>query len=601
MPHNHGDDAPFLGSPLELAAAFLKRGMEIQQAFLGKNQDDGGDALSLNDGTQIMTAALDGLMATMKNPRGALIKTHDYRVDSARLWQDWISVCTGTKKNLNIDWTANSGDNRFKDAHWSDNPSFNFIKQSYLLWDRWVHGIFADLGDLDPKKAQKVRFYTRQFTNSMAPTNYLWTNPKAIKKTVQSGGMNLFQGAKNFYRDLEQGGGKLSIKMVDDRQFRLGDSIAATKGSVVFQNDLIQLIQYAPTTKNVYQIPLLIIPPCINKFYIFDLRPDYSFVRWYLDKGYSVFMVSWVNPDRDLATKTFEDYVFDGIDRAVQTVCSITKSAKINAMGFCIGGNLLSFLSAYYADSPHNPLGSTTYLATLFDFEKSGDLGVFIDENQLDVLEKRLDKKGYMDGQLLARTFNLLRANDLIWSFVINNYLLGEEPGAFDLLYWNSDSTNLPSSMFLYYLRELFLKNKLIKPGSLMIRDRPVDLGRVQIPSFILSTKDDHIAPWQSGYKGSTLMGGDTTFVLGGSGHIAGVFNHPKSQKYQYWTAPEAFTKKTSADDWLKVATVNPGSWWEEWAMWSKPLSGPYVRARTPGSVDFPCIEDAPGTFVIKK
>lgn len=597
--HENGDGTrAFWTSPFALASAMLNLGHQLQQRLsdVGDPSDTAsGDAFSLGDPVQMMTIAQDGIQSILKNPTRLAAKTTDYWMDSLRLWGDFMAVSLGQKETLSTDW-GDRYDNRFKDARWHQDPPFNFMRQSYLLWDRWLSALVADLGDLDAKKAHKVRFYTRQLSSLLSPSNYVWSNPQVAHKTIASSGLNLLQGIENFYRDLERGKGQLAIKMVDETHFRLGETIAATPGKVVFRNTLIELIQYAPTTKSVYDIPLVIVPPCINKFYIFDLKPDYSFVRWCIDRGQTVFVISWVNPTEELAHKTFEDYVFEGIDEAIAAARGITQAPRVNCIGFCIGGNLLSFLSTYYGDRPDNPIGSTTYLATLFDFEKSGDLGVFIDEKQLALLEERTIKKGYMDGQLLARTFNLLRANDLIWSFVINNYLLGEEPGAFDLLYWNADSTNLPTTMFLYYLRELFLHNKLIQKGALTIRGVPVDLARAQVPSFILSTKDDHIAPWQSGFKGAHLLGGEATFVLGGSGHIAGVFNHPKMQKYAYWTGPVM----DRAEDWFKNAQSHPGSWWDAWGAWVEKRSGSFVAKRTPGTFQFPALDPAPGRYVLK-
>ena len=340
--------------------------------------------------------------------------------------------------------------------------------------------------------------------------------------------------------------------MVEREAFQVGKNISTTPGKVVYQNDLIQLIQYAPTTKHVFQTPLLLIPPCINKFYIYDLREDNSFVRWALDHGHTVFMISWVNPDEKLSHKTFEDYVMGGVDEAIRVIQEITGEDLVNAVGFCIGGNFLTALEGYYAnrqEKKKSPLASATYLATLFDFDSAGDMKIFIDEDRLADLEEQMQKQGYFDGRILARTFNLLRANDLIWSFVINNYLMGEDPMAFDLLYWNSDSTNLPAAMYGYYLRNMFLENNLIKPGKLTLRNVKIDLRNVTTPSFILNTKEDHIAPWPCGFAGKKVFSGPTKFVLGGSGHIAGIFNAPKAGKYCYWTSDHP---SKNAEDWFK-------------------------------------------------
>jgi polyhydroxyalkanoate synthase len=533
----------------------------------------------------------------LENPVPALQASHHY-------FKDYMTLCRQAFISKDSEAypdviTPLKGDKRFKDPHWKENPIFHFMMQAYLLWDKWLKEVINSAQTLDDTTRHKVQFYAAQLSNALSPSNYLWSNPSVLKRTIETQGQNLIQGFQNFLDDLQQGQGQLKISMVDRKAFKVGVNIATTPGKVIFQNDLLQLIQYAPTTEKVFTIPVLLVPPCINKFYIYDLRPDNSFVRWLLDKGFTIFMISWVNPDKQLAHKTFSDYVCEGVSEAVETVRHICKVPQVNAIGFCIGGNFLVSYTAWKTAlkaRPH-PLASATYLATLFDFKNAGDLLVFIDEEQFADLERKIQHRGYFDGTSLARAFNLLRANDLIWSFVINNYLLGQEPQAFDLLFWNSDATNLPAAMYLFYLKHFFINNGLMTPGSIHIKDQPIDIRAIKVPSFILSTREDHIAPWPSGYAGAQLFGGPTRFVLGGSGHIAGIFNHPKVNKYSYWVGPH---QGLSAEEWLHHAQQKPGSWWEEWAEWLKGYSGHLSQARTPGSSDYPPLEDAPGSYVLK-
>ena len=489
-------------------------------------------------------------------------------------------------------------DKRFKDDHWHQHPAFKLMLQSYLLWDQWLSDIVASIPDLDDNTQLKVQFYTRQWINALSPNNLPFSNPQVIKETIDTSGQNLRQGLQNFIKDWQQGQGQLKISMVDRTAFEVGKNIATTPGHVIFQNELFQLIYYTPTTSSVYEIPILLIPPCINKFYIYDLREDNSFVRWLLDQGFSVFMISWVNPDQKLAHKTFEDYVIEGVGTAITTVQDICQISSIHTMGFCIGGNILVSYTAYLSvakNKKKNPLKTTTYLATLFDFTNAGDLMVFIDQEQIDLLKKTIHQQGYINSETLALAFNMLRANDLIWSFVINNYYMGREPQAFDLLFWNSDSTNLPAAMYIYYLENFFLKNLLIQPGQLQIKDRALDLGAITTPTFVINTKEDHIAPWHCGYKGAQCFAGPTRFVLSGSGHIAGIFNHPRYSKYQHWVGDMA---NYDADTWLSQAQQHSGSWWNEWIEWLKPQSGTMITSRKFDPDVWPVLEDAPGSYV---
>ena len=490
-------------------------------------------------------------------------------------------------------------DKRFRAEEWDTVPYFNFIKQNYLLWDRWLHTTFTKVGGLDADKQKKLDFYVRQLRDAMAPVNFPWLNPTVLKKTLDTGGNNLLQGAENLVRDFEKGDGHLNIQMTDPDAFTVGENLAATPGKVIFQNDIIQLIQYEPTTEKVATIPVVIVPPCINKFYIFDLRKENSFVKWLVDQGLTVFMISWINPDAELAHKTFDDYVLNGVGKAIDVARESTGTEQVNAIGFCIGGAILTCLNGYYAAQPHlpNPLASATYLASLFDFSKAGELSVFIDQEQLENLENQMQRQGYMDGRVLARTFNSLRANDLVWSYVINNYYLGETPSAFDFLYWNADFTNLPATMYSTYLRKFFFENALIK-NDISINGVTINLKEIKTPIFLLNTKEDHIAPWQSGYAGMAHFQGPKKFVLGGSGHVVGIFNPPNQHKYNYYVNDEL---PENPDSWLSKAQEKAGSWWEEWLTWLQDYKGKEIPARQPGSAKYKPFENAPGSFVISK
>jgi len=455
--------------------------------------------------------------------------------------------------------------------------------------------VVAAADGLAPNTAQKVDFYARQFVDAMSPSNFAITNPEVLRRTAETGGENLIKGLNNLLADLERGKGNLSIKMTDLDAFKVGENIAVTPGKVVFQNDLMQLIQYAPTTEKVLKRPLLIVPPWINKYYILDLRPKNSFIRWAVGQGHTVFVVSWVNPDEKLAEKGFDDYMREGPIAALDAVGKATGEKDANVIGYCIGGTLLAATLSYMAQTGDDRVKTATFLTTMLDFEESGELGVFIDEEQLKSMEESMEKKGYLDGREMSTTFNMLRANDLIWSFVVNNYLLGQEPFPFDLLYWNSDSTRMPARMHSFYLRKMYQENRLIEPGGITLAGVPIDLGRVKVPSYFLSTREDHIAPWKSTYRGTQLLKGPKRFVLAASGHIAGVVNPPDSGKYSHWINTEL---PPEADAWLAGATELAGSWWGDWHRWVTGHGKAQVAARTPGEGGLPAIEDAPGSYV---
>ena len=594
------------------------------------------------------------------------------------LWQDYAGLWENTARRMAGEdmepaVAPEPGDRRFKDDAWSENPLYDHIKQSYLLASKFMLSTVRETEGLDTHTARKVDFYTRQFIDALAPTNFAMTNPEVARRTVETGGENLVQGLSNMLEDLERGQGQLRIRMTDLEKFKLGENIAVTPGKVVFENDLMQLLQYAPTTETVRKRPLLVIPPWINKYYILDLRPKNSFIKWAVDRGHTVFVISWVNPDARLAEKSMDDYLLEGPIAALDAVENATGESRVNAIGYCLGGTLLAATLAYLkatdaaepakadeataaaeaekcveaekrvetekamevavasetavaakageageeakaagnagkaqsaavmpdAEAPQ-PAGrrpvieSATFFTTMVDFEEPGELGVFIDEEQLSLVEESMKEKGYFDGSKMAEAFNLLRANDLIWSFVINNYLMGKDPFPFDLLYWNSDSTRMPRAVHSAYLRDMYQHNRLREPGGITLDGVPIDLATIDVPVYILSTREDHIAPWPSTYAATRLYRGPIRFVLAMSGHIAGVVNPPAANKYGYFTGKLAST----ADAWLEAAAVHDGSWWPDWDAWVSEHDGGEAPPREPGAGALPVIEDAPGRYV---
>ncbi|HEX9465897.1 MAG TPA: class I poly(R)-hydroxyalkanoic acid synthase [Alphaproteobacteria bacterium] len=515
------------------------------------------------------------------------------------LWSDYMSLWQSTARKMLGEpsepvVTAPPEDRRFKDSLWDENYIFDYIKQSYLLSARWMQSLVRDVEGLDEKTAKKVDFYTRQFVDAMAPSNFAVTNPEVLRATMESGGENLLKGLSNLLDDLERGKGRLSIKMTDLEAFKVGENIAVTPGKVVFQNDLMQLLQYEPTTETVAKRPLLIIPPWINKYYILDLREKNSFIKWAVGQGHTVFVISWANPDEKLATKTFDDYMVEGPLAALDAIEKATGERESNVIGYCLGGTLLASTLAWMVARKDDRIQSATFFASMVDFEEAGELAVFIDEEQLASLEEKMSEKGYLEGRDMAMTFNMLRANDLIWSFVVNNYLLGKDPFPFDLLYWNSDSTRMPAAMHSFYLRQMYQENRL-SAGEIKLLGTRIDLTKIKLPVYILSTREDHIAPWRSTYVATQLYRGPVEFVLAASGHIAGVVNPPAGGKYSHWIGKST---PPSPDDWLAAAEQHPGSWWPHWDGWVKKFAGEQVPARKPGDGKLKAIEAAPGSYV---
>ncbi|WP_020559821.1 PHA/PHB synthase family protein [Thiofilum flexile] len=491
--------------------------------------------------------------------------------------------------------TPEKTDRRFSHEDWMEKPAFDMIKQSYLLTSQWMRNLVTDVEGLDEHTAERVKFFTERMLDAASPTNFALTNPAVLEKIKETKGANLVHGLKNMLEDLEAGKGELRIRMTDTSAFKLGENVAVTPGKIVFQNRMFQLIQYTPTTEKVLKRPLLVVPPWINKFYIMDLQPKNSLLKWLVEQGHTVYVMSWVNPDETYANVGFEEYVTNGVIKALDAIEYDTGETKVNTIGYCIGGTLLTSTLAYLKSKGDNRIASSTFFTTMLDFSNPGELGLFIDEEQIKGLESKMNEKGFLEGSNMAGTFNLMRANDLIWSFYVNNYLLGNDPRPFDLLYWNSDSTRMPAKMHSWYLRNLYLQNDLCKPKVLSIDGVPLDITSIDVPACFVSAIEDHIAPWVSTYSGAKLFSGDVTFILGGSGHIAGIINPPNANKYGYRvgdnSAPDAKT-------WLEQHAVKTGSWWPEWDRWVKALDSTMVPARQPGANKLKAIEDAPGTYV---
>jgi polyhydroxyalkanoate synthase len=509
------------------------------------------------------------------------------------LWASAAKRLTGEESPPVV--TPEAGDKRFTDPEWSSNQFYDFLKQAYLLSTRWAKQLVADAADLDPHTRQKAEFYVRQITNAVSPSNFVLTNPELLRETVLSNADNLVRGMRMLAEDIESGGGDLKIRQSDASMFAVGRNLGTTSGKVIFQNELMQLIQYAPSTPMVLKRPLLIVPPWINKFYVLDLTPEKSFIKWCVDQGLTVFCISWVNPDAHLAKKSFEDYIHEGPLAALDAIKEATGEDKVHSIGYCVGGTLLAITLALMAARQDERIVSATLFASQVDFTHAGDLKVFVDEEQIEAIERKMAERGYLEGKTMATVFNMLRSNDLIWPYVINNYLKGKAPFPFDLLYWNSDATRMPAANHSFYMRNCYLDNKLAK-GEMLIDGAPMDLKSVKVPIYNLATREDHIAPAKSVALGCKFFGGPLRFVLAGSGHIAGVVNPPAKNKYQYWTGPRP--RNADVDGWLAKAKEYPGSWWPDWLVWLTRQGPTEVPARVPGEGALTAIEDAPGSYV---
>ncbi len=491
--------------------------------------------------------------------------------------------------------TPSPRDRRFADPEWKSNPFFDFMMQLYLLTTQWAHDLVRNADGLDPHTRKKAEFYVQQITNALAPSNFVLTNPEVLRETVASSGDNLVRGMQMLAEDIEAGKGILKIRQSDPANLELGINMAVTPGKVIFQNELMQLIQYEPATEKVLRTPLLIVPPWINKFYILDLRPEKSFIKWCVDQGITVFVISWVNPDKGLGARTWEDYMKGGPLAAMDAIEKATGEMKVHTLGYCVGGTLLATTLAWLAEQRRVRVTSATFLAAQVDFTHAGDLLVFVDEGQISALERDMQESGVLEGARMAMAFNMLRSNDLIWSYVVSNYLKGQQPAAFDLLHWNSDATRMPAANHSYYLRNCYLENRL-SSGTMVLDNMLLDLSKVKVPVYNLATREDHIAPADSVLYGSQFFGGPVKFVLSGSGHIAGVVNPPTANKYQFWTNDNI--RDVSLQDWLKAAQEHKGSWWPHWREWLSSIDAEEVPARSIGSEALPPIEEAPGSYV---
>ncbi|MBV1786508.1 class I poly(R)-hydroxyalkanoic acid synthase [Marinobacterium sp. D7] len=511
----------------------------------------------------------------------------DYQQAQFNLWRNLMSGTSSASPVVQPD----RSDRRFQSDEWSNNPIYDYIKQSYLLTSRMLVDMAAN-AKLAPSEQAKLEFYTKQYVDALSPTNFALTNPEVLQQAMETKGQSLVDGLKNLLGDIEKG----RISMTDESAFELGTNLATTEGAVVFQNHLFQLIHYKPEGDQVYERPTLIVPPSINKFYILDLQPHNSFVKYCVEQGQNVFLVSWVNPTADQRDLSWDDYVADGVIKAIEVTREISGSEKINAVAWCVGGTLLTTALAVLANRKDTTVGSATFLTTLTDFSNPGDLCVFIDEYQVKQLESKVNSQGILNGRELATSFNMLRSNDLIWSYVVNNYLKGQTPPPFDILYWNSDSTNLPAAMYTFYINKMYLENKLVEPNALEICGESIDLGKIKIPCYFLSTIEDHIAPWKGTFKATETFGSTVEFVLGASGHVAGVINPASKNRRNYWIKGE---QGKGADHWLETAERQEGSWWPNWAEWVRRRAGKKIDApKSYGNDTYKAIEPAPGSYV---
>jgi polyhydroxyalkanoate synthase len=537
----------------------------------------------------ISKALLAGSQEFLRHPEKINQATEEWMKDYTQLWQSAFD--TSQSSEHVIDPTP--GDKRFKDPLWEENPSSALMMRAYLLYARWVEQVADDFEGLDEDSRRKIKFYSRQFVDAIAPSNFAWANPSVLKKTMDTHGDNLLKGMKRFLADLQEGKSLINIQNTDRGAFAIGKDLAATSGKVIFQNELMQLIQYTPSTKKVKKTPLLVVPAWLNKYYILDLQQQNSFVKWLVDQGHTVFIVSWVNPGRSMKDTPFDDYLKKGSLEAIRVIQEITGEKQVNLVGFCLGGISLSVLIGYLQKDAKKMIKSLTLMAAPLDFSQAGELTIFMDKDYMGQISSKMNELGLLDGSAMAATFNMLRANDLIWSAFINNYLLANEQPQFDMLYWNADTTNLPGSMFRFYIDEISVKNALMKPNQIKILGKDVDISQADIPIFLFAAHDDHIAPWKSMFAAIPKLHGPVKFILGGSGHVAGVINHPDKKKYGHW---ENDDYSQDANDWLKHAIYSPDSWWTAWREWAKAYGGEEIDAKDRAIGKF--IEDAPGSYV---
>jgi polyhydroxyalkanoate synthase subunit PhaC len=572
-----------------LATAY-ERMSSLAQLMAETNKSDGDNQTVPMQ--QVGQTLGDIYQAHIQNPEKLMEAQGKLWAQYSEIWNNAWAKALGQSVEPVV--TPGKNDKRFKDKDWAENSYYDFIKQAYLVSTRWAQDMVQTADGVDPHTKQKAKFYIENIANALSPTNFPLTNPEVLRATLESNGENLLRGIEKLEADFKSSDGRLRISQVDGSPFKLGENIAMTPGKVVFRNEVFELIQYSPQVARTFEIPLLIVPPWINKFYILDLNEKKSLVRFCVENGLTVFIMSWVNADAAQGNKNFADYMREGFLTAVEKVLAATGAAKVNTVGFCIGGSLVASALGYMAAKKDTRVNAATFLTTQVDFEKAGDLMVYVDDEQVKWIEERMQDKGYLPGARMADAFNLLRSNDLIWSYVVNNYMLGKDPAPFDLLYWNSDSTRMPASVHSFYLREFYMNNRLSQ-GRMVLDNTRIDLKKVKIPVYNLACRDDHIAPLPSVFRLGQYFGGATRLVVSGSGHIAGVVNPPAANKYQYWTHDGT---AATHEDWMKTATEHPGSWWSDWIEWITTHSGDKVSAPAPGERGLAVLGDAPGEYV---
>ncbi|WP_363346663.1 class I poly(R)-hydroxyalkanoic acid synthase [Methylocystis echinoides] len=576
----------------ENMAQLVDQGRKALAAAIG-NVEAGGPrselAANVADATKTLGVVAEYWLA---KPERAAVAQAELYGGLSEIWRQTMRRYTGEDVPPVV--TPEPGDKRFDSPEWEQNPFFDWLRQSYLYASRWAGEMVEKAEGVDPHTRAKAAFYTRLISSAVSPSNFVPTNPELLRATIENKGENLIRGMTMLAEDISAGGGMLKIRQSDDTKFRLGVDLATTPGKVVWRNDVMELIQYAPTTQEVYARPLLITPPWINKFYVLDLNAEKSFVRWAVEQGFTVFIISWINPDESKAEKGFEAYMHEGVLTALDVIEKATGERKVAAAGYCVGGTLLALTLAYMAAKGDDRIDSVTFFATQVDFSEAGDLQILIDEARLAALDEAMAKTGYLEGVKMANAFNMLRPNELIWTYVVNNYMKGVEPAAFDLLYWNSDSTRIPRANHSFYMRSCYLENRLAR-GEMVIDGVRLNLRQVKIPVYEIATREDHIAPARSVFRGAKFFGGEVTYVLGGSGHIAGIINPPSRGKYNYLTGGPA---KGSFDQWVATAKETKGSWWPHWLLWITAQAPRKVPARQPGGGKLTPLCDAPGEYV---
>ncbi len=577
----------------ELSENLQKISQEYNEVMLKLIDNKNLQSNSIFDKYKIMSEPLNKMLASIvSKPHKMFEYQLDYYQKYNSIINNIVDRFSGNKEVKPL-FEAGKKDARFKDETWNENFYFDFIKQTYLMTNKWFEQIVDEQDELEVSDSKRAKFVIKQYIDAMSPSNFVFTNPAVLKKTFETKGENLIQGLKNLKTDIDNN----KITTTKKGEFKLGENLGITEGNIVYQNEIMQLIHYKPLNDKCFEIPLLIMPPWINKYYILDMKPQNSFVKYMLEQGFDVYLISWINPDKSHNNIDFEDYLKFGPLAAIDFLDKTQNKKQLNIIGYCLGGTLLSCLLAYLKAKNIDKVKSATFFTSMLDFSEAGDLSLFIDENQLKLMEKKIEEEGIFSGTQMSETFSILRANELVWSFIINNYLLGQEPFPFDLLEWNQDSTNLPGKMHIYYLKNMYLLNNLIVPNKLKMLGVDIDLSNIQQDCYFLSCIEDHIAPWVTIYKArKVLKNAKIKFVLADSGHIAGVVNPPYKNKYYYLTNDN---NNLEAEEWKNSATKITGSWWNDWVEWNKKYSGSLIDAKTVN--DKQIIEKAPGSYVLKK